>query len=176
MEAASKVLQDKLTPLTIARLLTELNKVVLEISSEPVWSLRNGPRHGVLKTIETPEEDTPVARALRGDEPFSQETIERLIAETPDLPEQDQLKRIEEISDDLDRAGPSAPAYPLLVRLRGVMNRVDAARRANAMLSREFLAGRRNWPACSTGARGLRKKHLSAPCSSPACRASANPF
>lgn len=139
VEAASKVLQDKLTPLTIARLLTELNKVVLEISSEPVWSLRNGPRHGVLKTIETPEEDTPVARALRGDEPFSQETIERLIAETPDLPEQDQLKRIEEISDDLDRAGPSAPAYPLLVRLRGVMNRVDAARRANAMLSREFF-------------------------------------
>lgn len=140
VEAASKVLQDKLTPLTIARLLTELHKVVQEVSSEPVWSLRNGPRHGVLKTIETPpDEDTPVARALRGDEPFSQASIERLIAETPDLPDQDRLARIEEISDELDRAGPSAPAYPLLVRLRGVMNRLDAARRSEAMLGREFL-------------------------------------
>jgi hypothetical protein len=139
VEAASKVLQDKLTPLTIARLLAELNKVVQEVSSGPVWSLRNGPRHGVLKTIETPEEDTSVARALRGDEPFSQENIERLIAETPDLPDEAQLERIEEIADELDRAGPSAPAYPLLVRLRGVMNRVDAARRAQTMLSREFF-------------------------------------
>ncbi|MGX1495030.1 hypothetical protein ACSSV1_000051 [Labrenzia sp. MBR-25] len=139
VEAASKVLQDKLTPLTIARLLAELNKVVQEVSSGPVWSLRNGARHGVLKSIETPEEDTPVARALRGDEPYSQESIERLIAETPDLPAQNQLKRIEDISDELDRAGPSAPAYPLLVRLRGVMNRVDAARRAQTMLSREFF-------------------------------------
>jgi hypothetical protein len=139
VEAASKVLQDKLTPLTIARLLAELKKVVQEVSSEPVWSLRNGPRHGILKSIETPEEDTPVARALRGDEPFSQDSIERLIAETPDLPDEDHLKRIENISSELDRAGPSAPAYPLLVRLRGVMNRVDAARRAQTMLSREFF-------------------------------------
>uniref|UniRef100_A0AAN0MBT3 Uncharacterized protein n=1 Tax=Yoonia rhodophyticola TaxID=3137370 RepID=A0AAN0MBT3_9RHOB len=139
----------------------------------PRWVMRPGVRRKVLGDVGPDPADktaaTPVEDALAGKGIFAPANLTPLITDPGDTD-------LQQIVATLDRAGPTAPAYGLLVGLRAALNTQSQSRRTDEILAKGFfgreveLGHAADWVATPS---------MHRPCGpgiSRGCRASANPI
>ena len=127
---------------TIARVLSMLRpdcaKLPAQHPDPPLWSMRPAARRKVLDS-DLPAQagdldcNTPICDALRGKGDYAPSRLDALLAEGRDP------DRIAALTGTLDRAGPRAKGHTRLVALRGLLNRLRAERRTDAILGDGFV-------------------------------------
>ena len=78
-----------------------------------------------------------VVAALRGVDAFSEAALDTALAATDDAPNH-QRKRLQSLAYALEWAGPAAPSYAYLDRLRAMLNRLDDRLRTDTILAHGF--------------------------------------
>ena len=127
---------------TVARALAMLRPDCGALPAEhpdpPLWSMRPAARRKILAT-EMPDDtddvdfSTPITDALTGKRDYAPARLAALAEQGRDI------ARIAAITGTLDRAGPRAKGYKHLVALRGLLNRLRAEKRTDAILSEGFV-------------------------------------
>jgi hypothetical protein len=82
-----------------------------------------------------------VVAALRGVDAFSPHALAAALAATDDPPDQ-QRKKIQNLAYALEWAGPAAPSYDQLERLRAVLNQLDERLRTETILANGYQGGK----------------------------------
>lgn len=127
---------------TIARVLSMLRpdcaKLPADPPDPPLWSMRPAARRKVLDSdlpAKAGELDcnTPICDALQGKGDYAPARLDAVLSEGRDP------DRIAAITGTLDRAGPRAKGHGRLVALRGLLNRLRAERRTDAILGDGFV-------------------------------------
>lgn len=150
-------------PVVAARVLSALRQdCTVEAGKTERWLMRPAARRKILAgDVSVGEAETPVANALAGRGAFALEELDRMLAgET--APEE-----LEAAAVALDRAGPSAPGFDRLDRLRGALNTRRAQARTDAHLAGGFfgreaeLARLAEWIAAPQSGPPMRTIHVS---------------
>ncbi len=127
---------------TVARALAMLRPDCGALPAEhpdpPLWSMRPAARRKILATemsddTEDVDFSTPITDALTGKRDYAPARLAALAEQGRDI------ARIAAITGTLDRAGPRAKGYKHLVALRGLLNRLRAEKRTDAILSEGFV-------------------------------------
>lgn len=151
-------------PILAARVLSALRQdcTVDTLSGAETWEMRPGPRRKTLADgAQATVADTPVADALAGRGAFAPAALDRLITGEA------AGAAMESAAVTLDRAGPAAPGFDRLVRLKGLLNRRRAEERTDARLAGGFfgreteLARLADWIAGPQAGPPMRTIHVS---------------
>ncbi len=81
-----------------------------------------------------------VVAALRGVDAFSPHALDTVLNATDDAPDQ-QRKKLQSLAYALEWAGPTAPGYAQLERLRAMLNQLDNKSRTDTILAHGFQGG-----------------------------------
>lgn len=124
-------LNDVVTNVTVFSRVSAECSVLHRGSSDVVWALRPRVRRKILTTTDTASNayDTPIGKALRGEEPYTVETI--LKHASPDV----SLADMQDLRNTLSHAGPQAPGYAAMPQLRHAHDMKYAVVRRDAVFS-----------------------------------------
>lgn len=150
-------------PIVAARVLSALRQdCTVETGKTERWLMRPAARRKILAgEVAVADADTPVAKALAGRGNLAPEALDRMIGGDAS-PEE-----LEAVAVALDRAGPSAPGFDRLDRLRSLLNTRRAESRTDARLAGGFfgreaeLARLADWIAAPQAGPPMRTVHVS---------------